>query len=71
MLETCNEPRSQLIGRIWLSGDGKNDGGVTLEILGPEVSAVDTPPPRFPPPKRKVDVAAKTPNTARIDIVSY
>jgi len=46
--------------------DGKNDGGVSLEILGPETSAVDIPPLGFHPSKRKADVTAKTPNT-RID----
>jgi len=49
------------------TNDGKNDGGVSLEILGPEASAVDTLPPCFHPPKRKADVAAKTPNTTRVD----
>ncbi|PUU78192.1 hypothetical protein B9Z19DRAFT_984070 [Tuber borchii] len=48
------------------AGDNKNDGGVSLEILGPRAS-VDTPPQSFHPPQRKADVVAHTPNTTRID----
>jgi len=49
------------------AGDNKNDGGVSLEILGPKASAVDTPPPSFHPPQQKADVVARTPSTTRID----
>lgn len=49
------------------TGDNKHDGGVSLGILGPKASVVDTPPPSFHLPQQKADVVAHTPNATRID----
>ncbi|RPA97862.1 hypothetical protein L873DRAFT_1094292 [Choiromyces venosus 120613-1] len=49
------------------AGDNQNDGGVSLETLGPKTSIADTLPPSFPATIQKTDVAGNTSNITRID----